>query len=160
MIEDVVYACFAAAGLCFLYAFLALRADLQAQQAVQRTAETVSDAVRRTAQAGAAGAGAGGLGGTTRPQALVGADKLVESLARLGDAMARLRPGAAALLLAFGLLVFAGVIASVDDKVPDKRPATAQTQPARTATTPASSQGAARGNGGAVAGGNGGAQSR
>jgi hypothetical protein len=155
MIEDVVYACFVAAGLCFLYAFLALRADLRAQQAVQRTAETVDEALRRTAQAGAAG---GGLGGSTRPQALVGADKLVESLARLGDAMARLRPGAAALLLAFGLLVFAGVIASVDDKIPDKRPATTQTQPARTATTPAPAKKPA--NGGAVAGDNGGAQSR
>ena len=103
------------------------------------------------------GAGGGGLGGTTRPQALVGADKLVDSLARLGDAMARLRPGAAALLLAFGLLVFAGVIASVDYKVPDKRPTTTQTQPARATPSTTKKKPA---NGGAVAGGNGGAQSR
>jgi hypothetical protein len=33
--------------------------------------------------------------------------------------MSRLRSGTSALLLAFGILIFAGIAAGVDDKIPD-----------------------------------------
>lgn len=100
-----------------VYAFCALPTELAAQRQVKAAAEKIAAAVE------AGGTATGGLAGQVQPQALSAGTDFIKALAALGDSMSKLRTGTGALLLAFGILIFAGVAAGIDDKVPDAVPA-------------------------------------
>src|SRR4051812_30855176 len=113
MLTAVVIVCLVVAVALIVYAFIALPTELAAQREVKNTAQKLSHAVETGAGTG------GGLGGQVTPQALSAGTDFVKALATLGDSMSKLRSGSAAILIAFGLLVFAGMAAGVDDKVAD-----------------------------------------
>jgi hypothetical protein len=123
MLSVVIGACLAFALALVVYAARALPSELAAQREMKKTAEQLNQAVANST------AGDAGLEGLADAAALNAATDFVKALATLGDSIGKLRSGTSALLLAFGILIFAGVAAGVDDKVPDATPA-ATGQPA------------------------------
>ncbi|WP_062993108.1 hypothetical protein [Nocardia anaemiae] len=95
---------------------------MDAQEAAKNVVEKVADKVVPPATPAE-----GGLAEATRPQSLLGADNVIKALADLGDALSKLRASVAALLIAFGLVVFAGIFAAVNDKVSDSNTSGPQT---------------------------------
>lgn len=118
-----VVVCLAVAVALVVYAFIALPSEVCAQKEVKNTAQTLGAAVTATTNTG-------GLGAATQQQALSAGTDFVKAVATLGDSMSKLKSGAQALLIAFALIVFAGIAAGVDDKVPDKGGPTAAATPA------------------------------
>jgi hypothetical protein len=124
MLAPVIIVCVVVAVALIVYAFIALPAELAAQKEVKNTAQALVAAIQT------APGGGPGLGGAVQQQALSAGTDFVKALATLGDSMSKLRSGTAAILIAFGLLVFSGMAAGVDDKVAD-----AQDTPAAGATS-------------------------
>jgi hypothetical protein len=113
MLSAVVIVCLVVAISLVGYAVWALPSELAVQREVKNTAEQLGRAVAASTTS------AGGFAGQVQPQALSAGTDFVKALATLGDSMSKLRSGTSALLLAFGILIFAGIAAGVDDKVPD-----------------------------------------
>jgi hypothetical protein len=125
MLEVVISACLIGALLLFGYSAYALRREMDAQEAAKNVVEKVADKVvlppARTIER------PHGLDDATGLQSLLGPDNVIKALADLGDALSKLRASVAALLIAFGLVVFAGIFAAVDDKVSDSDTSAPQT---------------------------------
>lgn len=105
---------------CVVYAFIALFMDRSAQQDAKTTASKLNETARTAAEAATSAGEAGGLADDFRPQAAwSGAGEYVKALAEWSEALSKLKQGIAALVIAFGLIVFAGIAAGIDAKVPD-----------------------------------------
>jgi hypothetical protein len=131
MLAVVTWASLVGALLVLIFAGYAVWREMDVQKNAQDVVRAVAEK-SPPAAAGAAGQG-GGLGAMTEGHSLIAPDAVIKALAELGTAIGALRVSVAALLIAFGLVIFAGIFASVADKVPDKSGDSTST----TASTPA-----------------------
>ncbi|MFE5284763.1 hypothetical protein ACFRAQ_07295 [Nocardia sp. NPDC056611] len=109
MLTTVVWFCLIGAALLLGYSAYAAHSEFDAQKSALRTLDAVAKEHRSEP-------GAGGAFEQQGAEALV--EKPIEALAKLAEALGKLRTSVAALVLAFGLIMLAGVFASVLDKIP------------------------------------------
>jgi hypothetical protein len=120
MLTVVTWASLASAGLVLIFAGYALRREMDLQKNAQDVVRAVAEKSGATGASVPAGPGqAGGLADRTQGHSLVAPDAVIKALAELAKEIGALRASVAALLIAFGLVIFAGIFASVADKVPD-----------------------------------------
>ncbi|MEU1210577.1 hypothetical protein [Nocardia sp. NPDC005825] len=114
MLNAVIWSCLIGAALLLVYSAYAMHSEYDAQKQALQTVDAI--AKQHWPHQPAPTQGAGGTFEQQGAEALV--EKPIEALAKLAEALSKLRTSVAALVLAFGLIVLAGVFASVLDKIP------------------------------------------
>lgn len=116
----VVKACLLLALLVLGLAGYALKRETDVQTKAQEVALAATQGGRVPTQTQVPAGGGGGLGDRTQTQGFIPSpEAVIDSLAKLATAFGGLRASVAALLVTFGLVIFAGIFAAVADKVPE-----------------------------------------
>lgn len=117
MLDAVVIGCLVGAGLCFVFAFIALYIDREQRTDIKATAEKLNATAVAAADAmNSPPDPSKPL--TVQPQAaFAGPAEYLKALAQLSDSLSKLRQAVAALVLALAFILVAAIGAGIEDKI-------------------------------------------